>query len=78
MKLFALFSNPTTGKISHTKLWANIACAAATVKFVLIPAPEADVWFAYLGMVGGYAATRRAIAAWQQTQESQMVDDDHV
>ena len=75
MKLSALFSNPTTGKISHTKLWANIACAAATVKFVLMEAPTADIWFAYLGVVGGYALSRRAIAAWQQTQEQ---DDEDV
>lgn len=75
MKLSSLISNPVTGEISHTKVWANIACAAATVKFILIDNPPTEIWLAYLGMVGGYAVSRRAIAAWQQSQEQ---DSEHV
>ena len=64
MHIRDLFCNPETGNLSHSKLWANIACAAATYKFIVDPVPY-EVWFAYLGLVGGYAAARRWIAAKQ-------------
>lgn len=57
--LGGLITNPTTGKISHSKLWANVAAAAATYKFVLLPDLDADIWIAYLGLVGGYAVARK-------------------
>lgn len=40
--LGGLVSNPATGKISHTKLWANVAAAAMTWKFV--QAADAPEW----------------------------------
>ena len=61
-----LFTNPTTGDISHTKLWANVAALVMTVKFARMDAPELDLWWAYGAMVGGYALIRRGIAAAQQ------------
>ena len=61
-----LFTNPTTGDISHTKLWANIAALVMTVKFARMELPELDLWWAYGAMVGGYALIRRGIAAAQQ------------
>lgn len=64
-----LVSNPATGSISHTKLWANIAAGVMTWKFgQTADAPE-WLWFAYGGMVGGYALIKRGIAAVPQVAE---------
>ena len=39
--LGGLVTNPATGHISHTKLWANVAGAVMTVKFAqTMDAPE--------------------------------------
>ncbi|WP_231867732.1 hypothetical protein [Snodgrassella sp. CFCC 13594] len=65
-----LITNPGTGAISHSKLWANVAAATGTYKFVVEPAPPYEVWIAYLGLVGGYAVARRWIAAKQQEKET--------
>lgn len=61
--------NPATGRVSHSKLWANIACAAGTVKFVMLPDPSAEVWAVYLGMVGGYAVARSFVSVKRQEVE---------
>lgn len=66
--LGGLVNNPTTGKISHSKLWANIAAGVMTWQFVSGDAPEWQ-WWAYGGMVGGYGLAKRAIAAVQQVSE---------
>ena len=58
MRILDIFKNPATGNVSHSKLWANIACAAGTVKFVMLPDPSAEIWAVYLGIVGGYAVAR--------------------
>ncbi|MCW3479719.1 hypothetical protein OL229_09110 [Neisseriaceae bacterium JH1-16] len=68
MRLAELISNPDTGRLSHTKLWANVACAAATGMFVYQGYKGAltlDTWLVYLGLVGGYSAALRLIAAWR-------------
>lgn len=60
-----LVTNPATGRLSHSKLWANVACGAATGLFVyqgLQGTLDADVWLVYLGVVGGYSAARSWIA----------------
>jgi hypothetical protein len=49
------------GTISHSKLWSNIAYLAGTIKFIMIPAPEANIWMAYLGIVGGAAVASKLI-----------------
>ncbi len=69
----ALAGNEITGAPSHTKIWASVACAAATWKFIRIPEPSVDIWMAYLGLVGGYALGRRWIAAKQivETQKQE-------
>ena len=64
-----LFTNPTTGDISHTKLWANVAALVMTVKFARMELPDLELWWAYGAMVGGYALIRRGIAATQQFGE---------
>ena len=50
------------GKVSHSKLWCNIAYLAGTIKFIMIPAPTADIWMAYLGIVGGAAIASKYIS----------------
>ena len=35
--LAGLITKPANGQISHTKLWANVAAAGMTVKFILHP-----------------------------------------
>ena len=43
MRIFDIFKNPATGNVSHSKLWANVACAAGTFKFVTLPDPSAEI-----------------------------------
>lgn len=62
-RIYAIVENPQTGGVSHTKLWANVACAAATWKFCSAPDLGADIWLVYLLGVGGYAIARRGLAA---------------
>lgn len=50
------------GKLSHSKVWCNIAYLAGTIKFIMIPDPTADVWMAYLGIVGGAAVASKLIS----------------
>lgn len=49
------------GGISHTKFWSNLAYAVATFKFAITPDLEADIWLAYLGIVGGAAMASKFI-----------------
>lgn len=54
MKLIDLVSRD--GRLSHTKIWANIGYAAATVSFVRlnwVGQAETEVWWAYLSCVAG-------------------------
>lgn len=67
--LAGLFTNPATGTLSHTKLWANIAASVLTVKFALSTEPAEWMWWAYGSMVGGYALIKRGIAAVPQLAE---------
>ncbi|EEG08973.1 hypothetical protein [Pseudogulbenkiania ferrooxidans] len=65
MHLADLITNPATGRLSHSKLWANIACASATGMFVyqgVAGTLTAETWLIYLGVVGGYSAARSWIA----------------
>lgn len=61
--LGGLVNNVETGQLSHSKLWANIAAGAATYKFIILPECDAEIWIAYLGIVGGYAVAMKWIAA---------------
>jgi hypothetical protein len=60
MNLKDLITNET-GKISHSKVWANLAYAAGTIKFIMLPDPSSDVWMAYLGIVGGASIASKLI-----------------
>ena len=60
--LAGLISNPATGQISHTKLWANVAAGVMTWKFAAMPDAPEWAWWAYGAMVGGYALIKRRAA----------------
>ncbi|MFV2030612.1 hypothetical protein [Neisseria sp. S1] len=64
--LSGLVVNPATGQISHTKLWANVAAACLTYKFMQTGDAPEWLWWAYGSMVGGYALIKRGIAAVPQ------------
>ena len=57
------------GNVSHSKLWSNIAYFAGTVKFVMLPNPEADIWMVYLGVVGGAAIASKFITMKYGTKD---------
>ena len=71
MGILDIFKNPATGKVSHSKLWANIACAAGTYKFLILPDPSAEIWAVYLGIVGGYAVARSFVSVKRQEVETE-------
>ena len=71
MRIFDIFKNPATGKVSHSKLWANVACAAGTYKFLILPDPSAEIWAIYLGIVGGYAVARSLVSVKRQEVETE-------
>lgn len=67
MALRDLIAGPD-GKLSHTKLWPNVASAVATAVFAyhgfkgtLSP----DEWLIYMSCVGGYSALVQGINAWR-------------
>ena len=64
--LLDIFKNPQSGKFSHSKIWANVACAAATYKFVAAPDAPSEIWAIYLGIVGGYAVARSYVSVKRQ------------
>lgn len=71
MGILDIFKNPATGKVSHSKLWANVACAAGTYKFLILPNPSVEVWAVYLGIVGGYAVARSFVSVKRQEVETE-------
>ena len=73
-----LVNNPTTGQLSHTKLWANIAGTTTTYKFASVTDAPEWLWFAYGSMVGGYALIKRGIAAIPQLAEIKQKGQNHV
>lgn len=71
MAVLDIIRNPATGKVSHSKLWANVACAAGTYKFLILPDPSAEIWAIYLGIVGGYAVARSLVSVKRQEVETE-------
>lgn len=71
MKLRDLFTDAGGKTLSHTKLWSNIACAAATVAFIKqawAGTLTAEIWLAYLGCVAGAATASKFLSLkYQQT-----------
>ena len=62
MKILDLITNPQTGRLSHTRLWANVASLIASVQFVRLNTTDWQLWLVYLGCVGGYAVARKFLA----------------
>lgn len=67
-RLIDLFTNPQTGKLSHTRLWANVASLVATIQFVRLNTTDWQLWLVYLGCVGGYAVARKFLANRENEQ----------
>ena len=64
LKPFAgLFTNPATGQISHSKLWANVAAALMTYKFATAAESAEWMWWCYGAMVGGQQQRQRGFQA---------------
>ena len=56
MRLRDLITDAGGQTLSHSKLWSNLACAAATFAFLRqawVGSISAEIWWAYLGCVGG-------------------------
>lgn len=56
------------GRLSHAKLWPNVASAVATGMFIyqgITDKLSFDTWLIYLGCVGGYSAIIQALGAWR-------------
>ncbi|MGE9658475.1 hypothetical protein ABX022_01855 [Snodgrassella alvi] len=73
--LGGLVNNVETGQLSHSKLWANVAAGAATYKFIALPDCDAEIWIAYLGIVGGYAVAMKWIAAKNSDNSERQTDN---
>lgn len=61
-----LITDAGTGQLSHTKLWTNIAYAAATFAFLKLVIsdrpPGIDLWLVYLGIVGAHNVTSKLLS----------------
>lgn len=55
-----------SGKASHTKFWANVAYASATICFLhfewFAPEPNIELWLVYLGTVAGAASVSKLLS----------------
>lgn len=66
-KLMELITDCGTGELSHTKIWTHVAYLAATIAFVRITvltdmSLPAEIWFIYLGVVGGHNVLNKWIS----------------
>lgn len=50
------------GNHSFTKFWGFVAYSVASYKFIQIPEPSAEIWWAYLGIVGGSVLASKLIS----------------
>lgn len=69
-KLLELFTNPATNRLSHTRLWANVASLVATIQFIRLNTDDWELWLVYLGSVGGYAVARKFLASRDNASQS--------
>jgi len=52
------------GKLSHTRLWSNVAYLVGTWMFIranLSAPPDVNLWMVYLGVIGGHTAISKLI-----------------
>ena len=67
MRLSDLMTRPGGRRLSHSR-YGPISPAPRTLLFVvegLRGTLDAEIWLIYLGIVGGYSAGLRLIAAWR-------------
>lgn len=69
-KLLELFANPTTNRLSHTRLWANVASLLATIQFIRLNTDDWELWLVYLASVGGYAVARKFLTSRDNASQS--------
>jgi hypothetical protein len=65
VKLRDLVTDAGGKTLSHTKLWANVASAAATAAFIKqawAGTITAEIWWAYLGCVAGAATASKFLS----------------
>ena len=66
-RAFDLITDCTTGQLSHTKLWTNIAYFVATLAFARVTLfsdtqPESEIWLIYLGVVGAHNVSSKILS----------------
>lgn len=64
-RISELFTDPKSGRLSHTKLWSNVGCAAAVVVFVKqgwAGTLTGDIWAFYLAGICGAAAVSKLVS----------------
>ena len=69
-RLLELLTNPVTNRLSHTRLWANVASLVATIQFIRLNTDDWELWLVYLASVGGYAVARKFLANRDGTNQS--------
>lgn len=65
MRLHDLITDAGTGQLSHTKLWANVAYAAATwaiIHAAVMAELSPDLLLIYLGAVGASATASKFLS----------------
>jgi hypothetical protein len=65
MKLSDLIQDAGTGQLSHTKVWANVAYATATLAFgysVYANTASGEIWLIYLGGIGASASVSKLLS----------------
>lgn len=67
MRAVELITDAGTGLLSHTKLWTNIAYAAATLSFLRITMfsdepSNPEIWLIYLGIVGAHNISSKILS----------------
>lgn len=65
MRVLDLITDANGTSLSHTKLWANIGFAAATVAFLRMSwsgTVTVDIWWAYLGCVAGASTASKYLS----------------
>ncbi len=67
VSLKEMFLSPSTGEVSHTKLWTNIAYLVATIAFIKFnftenPKDLLDMWLVYLTIIAGNGTLSKFIS----------------
>ncbi|KUM02922.1 hypothetical protein KIF53_22100 [Chromobacterium subtsugae] len=79
MRISDLICHPRSRRLSHAKLWANVACATATAMFLYQGGRDMlgpEQWLLYLGLVGGYSAALRLIDSRRSRAGGLSAEDD--